>query len=51
MQMVSFKDKYISTTGRALDPTSKKIELSDDAYAIGELLVEIAFRLRRMKNG
>jgi len=46
---MDFSNKYISKTDKITNPTSKKIELSDDAFAIGEILNEICFRLMRSK--
>ena len=35
---MEFKEKYISFTENSVKPDPKKITLSDDAYAISELL-------------
>ena len=44
---MSFKDKYKTKD----DPNPDKKVLSDDAFAIGELLDEISLQLFRGNNG
>ena len=46
---MEFSEKYISTSAKLLDDKSTKIVISDDAYAIGEMLKEVAFRLSRVR--
>lgn len=46
---MNFSEKYISKSDKINNPTSKKKEISDDAFAVGEMLDEICFRLSRMK--
>lgn len=38
-------DKYISTSAKATNPTSKNIVLSDDAYAISEFISNLIKQL------
>ena len=35
---MDFSDKYISAGEKLLDPKSEKVVLSNDAYAIGEMI-------------
>jgi hypothetical protein len=46
---MDFSEKYISTTDKAKDVSSKKIVISDDSFAVCEMLKEVAFRLSRMR--
>jgi hypothetical protein len=46
---MEFSQKYISTTEKAaVGPTDERIVLSDDAFAIGEMLSLLNFRLSRI---
>jgi len=44
---MNFKEKYISAAEKLIDKESKKIELSNDAYAIGEMLEQVMIQLFR----
>lgn len=46
---MQFKDKYISTTENAEKPDAKKTILSDDAYAIGELIEILTNKLEQFR--
>lgn len=45
--MTEFNDTYISTSDKLIDDKSEKKVLSDDAYAIGDLLDKIRIQLFR----
>lgn len=47
MESQSFSDKYTSEAEKLQPGEDKKIPLSNDAYAIGQLLMEIKEELRR----
>lgn len=47
---MKFEDKYISRTENALQPDPKKIELSDDAFALGEAIHELKEELDRVRS-
>lgn len=42
-----FPNKYISVDLKEKEPTSEKTVLSNDAYALGEMLQELIAELRR----
>jgi len=44
---MEFALKYISTSDKQADPKSKKKVISDDAFAVGELLDQIRIQLFR----
>jgi len=46
---MEFKEKYISTTAKLEDKENKNIVLSDDAYAIGEMIGNLIKELERAK--
>jgi len=46
--METFSEKYISVTDKAIDAKSTKTVLSDDAYAIGEMLEKVSMQLFRV---
>ena len=47
---MEFALKYISASDKQADPKSKKKVISDDAFAIGELLERIHIELFRSNN-
>lgn len=51
IKKMEFTDKYISTSDKLLDAKSTKTVISDDSFAIGELLEKIMIQLSRGKNG
>ena len=46
---MEFNEKYISVSDKLLDAKSEKTVISDEAFAIGDLLNKIAFKLGRLK--
>ena len=49
---MEFSDKYVSRSANAVKPDLTKTELSDDTFAIGELLDQIRVQLfRGNRNG
>lgn len=42
-----FKKKYTSTSKKTEPTESGKVEISDDAYALGELLAEIVRKMNK----
>jgi hypothetical protein len=46
---MGFKDRYISETENQTNPDPKKVVLSNDAYAVGEMLENIFIELRNSK--
>ena len=47
---MEFALKYISASDKQADPKSKKKVISDDAFAIGEMLEKIQIELFRSNN-
>lgn len=47
---MSFKQKYISMSESKVHPDPKKVIISDDAFAIADLLDQIRIKLNN-KNG
>jgi len=46
-----FTEKYCSTAAQLLPENKDKIVLSNDTFALCEVLNELSFMLSRMKNG
>jgi len=46
---MNFTDKYISQTEMAEKPDLKKIVITDDAFAIGELLQELINKIEHTR--
>jgi len=46
---MDFKERYVSETDKTLEPTTKKRVISDEAFAIGELLQAIIYKLEKAR--
>jgi len=47
---MDFSNKYISSSDSLVDNSDKKIVLSNDAYAIGEMISELIKTLNVLKH-
>ena len=45
---MTFQDKYISEAENAITPNIKKIEISNESYAICEMLDELIYKLNNL---
>jgi ATP-dependent Clp protease adapter protein ClpS len=48
---MAFQDKYISTTDKKAQPTSEKVVLTDDAYAISEFIDNLITKIEEVRRG
>lgn len=46
---MKFEDKYISCAEAAVNPDPKKTEISNESYAIGEMLEKLISKLHELK--
>jgi len=46
---MKFEEKYISNKEATVNPNPKKIEISNEAYAIGEMLEKLITKLHELK--
>ena len=47
---MAFQDKYISTTDKKAQPTSEKVVLTDDAFAISEMIDSLINALEHARS-
>jgi len=47
---MEFKDKYISNKENSVKPDAKKMVLSDDAYAISEMINVLIQRIEKARR-
>jgi len=46
---MAFQDKYISTTDKKAQPTSEKVVLTDDAFAISEMIDSLITKIEQAR--
>lgn len=46
---MAFSEKYISKSDNTAHPDPKKKEISDDAFAVGEIIEEISMQIARSR--
>ena len=47
--MMEFEEKYISAAENAITPNPKKVILSNDAYAVGEMINGLILNIKALK--
>ena len=46
---MEFSEKYISAYEKILKPTDKRIEISDEAYAMAEMIAELISKIEHLR--
>ena len=46
---MNLKDKYISETEQSTKPDAKRVTITDEAFAIGELLEDLSLKIEKLR--